>query len=155
MRINRKFILPVIGLLLFALGSWQMIRFNRTVTRGSKYFYWSSIRLDSDPRNRNPAHNSVSDCADTPNCVQFDLPFLSLESGLVAQVFMISAFPAFLIGKAIARAMARAGVSEVTTFMIVMPVLIFAWYCLVARAFSSLLHRGRRGSAELRQQTWL
>jgi ABC-type spermidine/putrescine transport system permease subunit II len=41
---------------------------------------------------------------------------------------VLSALPAFLIGSLAAYGLGRFGVSEVLSFMISMPLLIFAWY---------------------------
>jgi hypothetical protein len=124
--------LPVFGLLIFALGTFNSVRFNRM--RGGntgKYFYWSSIRLDSDPANRQGVHSA--DCGTQSTDEPFWEPqSVWVEPGLLARTLIISACPAFLVGGLIVRGFARIGVSEVATFMILMPPLIFAWYYFVS-----------------------
>jgi hypothetical protein len=41
--------------------------------------------------------------------------------------------PAFVVGAAIVSGLARLGVSEVSTFILSIPVLIFAWFYFVCR----------------------
>ena len=54
-----------------------------------------------------------------------------VDPSLLAQFLMLAALPAFVIGTAGVRGLASLGVSEVETFMILMPLLIFAWFYLV------------------------
>lgn len=141
------FILPIAGLLLFALGTYGSVRFNRlNRAYAGKYFYWSSIRLDSDPANRR--NDAPSPCiAQSPEKPCWESLSIWVDPGWLAKTFIISALPAFLIGRPIVHAFAIFGISEVITFMILMPVLIFAWYYFVAWVFSRLLSRWRRHMA--------
>jgi hypothetical protein len=55
MRNGWRLILPVIGLILFAGETYQSVRTNRLEERNpDRYFWWASIRLDSDPLNKHP-----------------------------------------------------------------------------------------------------
>jgi hypothetical protein len=50
MRKRWRVVLPVIGIILFSVVSYHSLRVDRETP--SRYFWWSSIRLDSDPSNR-------------------------------------------------------------------------------------------------------
>ena len=131
MRKRWRLVLPLCGLALFLLGTYASFRFNREVfgNRPSRYFYWSSIPLDSDPLNKHqypyflPCESSEEHC--------FEPQTISVEPGLVSIVFRLVALPAFIVGLAIVRELARLGISEVATFLVSMPLLILAWFCLI------------------------
>ena len=55
-----------------------------------------------------------------------------MDPGGLDIVLVTSAFPAFLFGEAFAHILGRLGVSEVTTFMISAPMLMFVWYYLLS-----------------------
>jgi hypothetical protein len=78
---------------------------------------WSSIHLDSDPLNRRHSGDTVE---------------LWIQPGFLTRALMLSAFPAFLIGRLLVSRLARFGISEVTSFMVSMPILIAAWFYGVA-----------------------
>jgi hypothetical protein len=143
MRQKRLLILPITGLLLFALGTYASIRFNRESHAGShKYFYWSSIRLESNPLDRRfrlvPCNSSQ------PDCPPWEPEHIWVEPGVLAKFYVISAFPAFLLGLFLTRSLGRLGVNEITTFMLSMPVLIFAWYYLVSWIVARLIKLRRK-----------
>ena len=131
MRIRWRLALPLLGLSLFALISYKSFQRNRV--RGfsdSHYFYWSSIRLGPDPLRIEPP--PTVPCKDaSENCVAWDPDTNWINPGLAARLLVLTALPAFVIGIFIIHALARLGISEVTTFMVSMPFLIFAWYYLV------------------------
>jgi hypothetical protein len=61
--------------------------------------------------------------------------YVLVEPGLLAKCLILSAVPAFLVGTGIVHSMSRLGVSEVTSFMISMPLLILAWFYFVGWIF--------------------
>lgn len=123
--------MPLVGLFLFAVLTYASIRFNRQARVGShKYFYWSSIRLDTRPLD--PHFLNVLCGANQPDCPPWEPEFIWVEPGLLARICITSSFPAFLIGLFITHRLGRLGVSEFATFMTSMPPLIFAWYYLVS-----------------------
>jgi hypothetical protein len=124
--------LPCIGLSLFMILTYSSLRMNREIQRSpSRYFWWQSIRLDSDPLNR------YSESATTPckngagNC--WELRDTWVDPGFLARFFMLSALPAFVIGAAVVRGLARLGVSEIWSFTMVIPLLIVVWFYFVGR----------------------
>ena len=126
-------ILPICGVLLFATGTYESIRANRSFHDGTgRYFWWSAVRLDSDPLNRHSSHHDPIACPDNAEgCLPVDLVNILMEPGWMAKCFMLSALPAFLGTKEIVHALARLGVSEVTSFFISMPLLTLGWfYCV-------------------------
>jgi hypothetical protein len=50
---------------------------------------------------------------------------------LQVKILVLSALPAFLVGAFAVDVLGRLGISQVSSFMFLMPVLIFAWYYLV------------------------
>ena len=62
----------------------------------------------------------------------------------LAQLLVLSALPAFLLGIALGRALGRLGISQVSSFMALMPLLIFAWYYFVGYLIDRWRHRRGR-----------
>jgi hypothetical protein len=126
-------VLPIIGLILFALVSYLSEQRNRERHRGTgRYYYWSSIRLDSDPLNKKTWLPRTSRCAESENdCVSWDPEFIHIDPGLVPKLLFLTALPAFLVGALIIRGLSRIGVSEVISFMACLPALLGAWFYLV------------------------
>ena len=134
MRRRWSLVLPLCGLTVFLIGTYGSFRFNREVfgNRPTRYFYWSSIRLDSDPLNRHPVPESVAPCKNgEENCVSWDPAYIWVDPGWGAKTFVLSALPAFVIGAGIVRILARFGMSEVETFFVSMPLVIFVWFYLI------------------------
>src|SRR5215510_12629920 len=131
MRIRWKLVLPLLGLSLFTLISYES--FHRKHVKGvidSRYFWWSSVRLDSDPLRIDPP--PPKPCPDnTETCVGWDPISIWVNPGVAARLLVLTAFPAFVVGVFVVAALGRLGISQVTTFMISMPLLIFAWYYFV------------------------
>jgi hypothetical protein len=126
--------LPCIGLSLFIALTHSSLRMNREIQKRSpsRYFWWTSIRLDSDPLNRH-AKSTTTPCKNGEgNCVNWELrPIVWVDPSWLAKFLMLSALPAFVFGTAVVRGLASLGVSEVWSFAIVMPLLIFAWFYFV------------------------
>jgi hypothetical protein len=130
MRLHCRLILPCLGLLLFALGSYESFRVNREEHKNARYFWWSSIRLDRDPLISRP--QAAMPCKDARvDCVEWDPGFISVEPGLMSKLMVLSAAPAFIFGMFLVRALGRRGIDEVSTFIVSMPLVIGAWYYLV------------------------
>jgi hypothetical protein len=73
---------------------------------------------------------AATPCTDANvNCVERDPGFASVEPGLIAELLVLSAAPAFILGKLVVRVLGRR--DEVSTFMASMPLLIGAWYFAV------------------------
>jgi hypothetical protein len=126
-----RVVLPIIGVLLFLGESSESVGMNRKA-HTSRYFYWSSIRLDSDPLNRHPRPLKLLPCKDqTENCVGFDSEYIWVDPGWLAKLLILSAFPAFVFGGFAVHGLGRLGISEVRTFMVSMPLMIVTWYYLV------------------------
>jgi hypothetical protein len=117
--------------MLFTSETYHSVRFNREIHQSPhRYFWWSSIRLDSDPLKPRTS-NAPSCAAETTNCTTWDLQQVWIDPGLLARSLMISALPAFLAGAVLVSAEAHFGVSQVSGFMISMPLLIFTWYYFI------------------------
>ena len=142
-------ILPLCGLLCFAWGTYSSVRWNRAINphRPSQYFYWSTIRLDSDPLNKHPQLHAPRPCAEAiEDCVAWDPESILIHPGVMAQVFFASAIPAFALGMGIVRGLAQFGISEVASFMVTMPIAIISWFYFLGWATARLQQR-RRGAA--------
>ncbi len=125
--------MPVFGVILFAAVSYHSYETERISRKhASKYFYWSLIRLDSDPANKRDRF--VRPCeAGKENCVSWDLTIADtwVDPSLLDKTLMVSALPAFLVGMFLVTVFGRLGISQVASFMVLMPVLICAWYYLI------------------------
>jgi len=132
MRRRWGLVLPLCGLALFLLGTYGSFRFNREIfgNRPTRYFYWSSIRLDSDPLNKHQYPYFLPCKSGEEACVE-PQTMLGIEPGVVSMLLRLAALPAFIVGAAIVRGLARFGLGEVTTFLISMPLLILAWFYLI------------------------
>jgi hypothetical protein len=140
-KLHRKLlVLPLLGLLIFGIGSYGSYRFNQH-TSIDKYYWWSSIRLDRDPLNRHPPVTPTCDPGDA-NC--FQTISIWVDPGGLAIILMTSAFPVFFVGKTLAHILGRLGVSEVTTFMISVPIVMFAWYYFLSWLGFRIVARLRR-----------
>lgn len=139
MRILWRTSLPLVGLALFAMITYQSVGENRkfnqreTAHAGSaKYFWWSYIRLDSDPTHE-PTPKSV--CTDNPghskDCILVEPLAIWIDPGLFVKALIVAAAPAFFASIAIVRAFGRIGVDEVWTFMISTPILICLWFYFI------------------------
>jgi hypothetical protein len=129
-----RLILPLWGLSLFAFLTYHSIQWNNEFHSGrpGRYFYWSATRLDSDPLNRHPrAPLSLSCEQGVENCVGWDPESIWITSGWIYKAFLLTALPAFLVSLAIVHGLSRLGVSEVVSFMISTPLLVFAWFFFV------------------------
>ena len=138
---RRVLILPIVGVALFGLGSYQSIRLNRMLS-WHKYYYWLSIPLDRDPLNR--WSNTSATCNSQGSDCKVEFDYIRIDPGPVTKVFMTSAFPAFFAGTALSHTIGRYGASELPTFMIATPVLIFAWYYLLSWCAFLLLRLVRK-----------
>jgi hypothetical protein len=134
-----RLILPTIGLLLFAAEAYESNRDWKIQPSPRRYFYWSSIRLDSDPMNRHRPTRS-GDRGDD-NKEGWDLHEIA-EPRLIAISSILSGLPAFLASMLLTTALSRLGVSQVLTFMVSTAILLFTWYYF----FWWLLDRWRRRS---------
>ena len=136
-----RVILPTIGLLLFAGVTYASYRSWRIEPSPRRYFWWSFIRLDSDPLNRSPfpERQKFTDA----NGATWELRGKFVEPGLIDIPLMLSGFPAFLASALIRRALSLFGISQVLSFMIATPILLFAWYYFLG----GLLDRRRQKSS--------
>jgi hypothetical protein len=124
-------ILPVVGLSLFVVVSLQSWRNSHSV-HSRRYFRWSVFLLDSHPLETG-TWNVV------PRLPKSNWPDSTIRS---------TAFPAFLAGALIVGALSRLGASEVPTFMVLMPLLIFTWYYAVGSLIDRLASKRRQGARQ-------
>lgn len=115
--------MPTMGLLLFALEAWESNRDSRIRPSPSRYSWWASIRLDSDPLNRDSRSREGGE-----NGARWNGPHKIVDPGYLANASFFSGLPAFLASMVLTAALSRLGVSQIWTFMISTPVLLFAWY---------------------------
>jgi hypothetical protein len=131
MKTGWRWTLPLVGLILCGVETYHSIDFNHQMRRATdRYFWWSSVRLDSDPLNRRK--HALAACKDeAENCVGWELRDIWVDPGWLERALEISATPAFLLGVVIVGLLGRLGVSEVTSFMNVAPPLIFVWFYFI------------------------
>jgi len=92
-----------------------------------QHFWWASIPLDTHHIDHGPG--AAAPCKEAEeNCVSWDPVVIERYPGWLTMLLMASAFPAFLVGIPLMRVLGRHGVSELWSFVALMPLLIFAWY---------------------------
>jgi hypothetical protein len=107
MRKRWRVALPVIGIILFSVVSYHSLRVAREIP--GRYFWWSSIRLDSDPSNRR--NWGAIPCQDgKENC--WELRTIWVDPGLLDQFLMLSALPTFAAGGFAVRSLGRMGINQ-------------------------------------------
>jgi hypothetical protein len=127
MRLRWGLIFPLIGITVFAAETFHSLRLDREIHRTpSRYFWWSSIRLDSNPLSK--PIPVAKGCEGTENCSSWDLEYIYPSPGVLAKFLIISAFPAFLACALGLFGLRRFGINEFWSFMVCMPVLLLAWY---------------------------
>jgi hypothetical protein len=130
MPLRLRLALPSLGLALFAILSWHSVHWNNQLQlSSSRYFWWASIRLDSDPLNRHPRTASCG--VGIEDCTKWAPDSIWITPRAMQRTLMISAFPAFIASLAVAHGLGRIGVSEVLSFMVCTPLFIFAWFYFV------------------------
>jgi len=131
MRLHWRLVLPIIGLTLFAGETYRSVRNNHEIDRSSRrYFWWSSIRLDTDPLKQKVS--TTSSCTNaTASCTSWDLETIYVDPGWLARSLMISALPAFLVEVVVLVGLKHLGVNQVFGFMISMPLFIWTWYYFI------------------------
>ncbi len=138
-----RFLLPICGLALFLAISVRSARWHAQHP-SNRYFWWGSQRLVSDPLGkRYPSPPCTAPSNDPGNPVCWNEPVsILVEPGWMESVFVLTAFPAFLLGTALIAGLGKLGVSQVWTFMLSMPLLIGAWFHFVGWLIDRW--RGRR-----------
>lgn len=108
----------MLGVVLFGAVSYHSYEDQRPPNTD---FHWSSIRLD-----RNPANKPCQDGKE--NCAQWDLTQLDsyVHKRMPDKILMVSAFPAFVVGGLAVQGLGKLGISQVSSFLPLMPILIFA-----------------------------
>jgi len=147
MRMRWRPVFCLWGLILFGFLTYGSMRVNRDLRHGhhSRYFWWGSVRLDSDPWNRQPTLEPCTwrvkgDCG-------WDPGYISVRAGGFERALVLSAFPAFLAAMAVMRGLARFGISELLSFIFIMPVLMLAWFYTVGWLFDRWQYRRSLGRA--------
>jgi hypothetical protein len=145
MRLRWRLIFPLLGIAVFAMVTFRSFRVDREIHRTpSRYFWWSSIRLDSNPLNK-PAPVAKG-CGGVENCSSWDLQNVWVSPGVLAKFLMLSAFPAFIVGALTLSILSRFGISEFWTFMISMPLLLFGWYYLLGWMVDRFSNKNQRSA---------
>ena len=92
MRVRWSLVLPASGLILFGVLSYHSLRVNREVFKGrpSRYFWWSSIRLDSDPLNKHPIVPTTTTCKDgIEDCTTWNPVYIWVDSGWAEKALVV------------------------------------------------------------------
>jgi hypothetical protein len=148
MRNGCRHILPIIGLILFAAVTFNSVSVNgRVHHHPSKYFYWSGLQLDTDPLDKNrQLERPCQEGEETANCTGWDLLGMWHDPGWLAKASLFSGLPAFVLSFVILMGLGQLGVSQLVSFMVLMPPLLFAWYYflgwMIDRAINRRFHPG-------------
>jgi hypothetical protein len=141
---------------LFGLLTYGSIRFAptqwktgmRLQHRYSRYFWWGSVHLDSDPLGERP---ELKPCVEESNAdCDWDPQYISVHPGLLERALILTALPAFLVAIAFVRGLAHLGVNELLSFMFTMPLFTLAWFYAVGWLpdrwrYKRSLHRASAG----------
>jgi hypothetical protein len=142
MKVRWRILLPVCGLMLFSFETYHS--FAHPVAPSGRYFWWSGDRLDSDPLGKK-TNRAASSCGDVGDgCLSTDPIYIWIDPGWVTKILVLSAIPAFLLGKGLVYVLARQGVSEILSLMLSMPLLIGLWFYCVGWSFDRC--RGKRST---------
>lgn len=115
------------GLMIFGLLTSDSLAKNRP--RG-RFFYWGTIKLDSDPLYKErsaPCQNDVAPCVGWGDKGPPDAGLWLRPTG-IEESLVWSALPAFILGEMIVHGLSALGVSQVASFFVSVPLLIFVWY---------------------------
>ncbi len=158
MRNHWRLILPIAGLLLFAGVTYDSLQGSQKVP--SQYLWWSILRLDSDPLSaqhpvgtpcirarRNCGPRSFGRRVGTPctnakgNCSSWSPASLWVSPELASELLILSAFPALAAGMLWVRLLGSQGISEISSFMSMMPLFVAAWYYTIGWLIDRWLHK--------------
>jgi hypothetical protein len=136
-----RIVLPLIGFIIFALITYQSVIESRQLNKQAglnnshgRYFWWSSIRLDSDPLDKR-ALSAMPVCREnsegSEHCEVLEPLGIWIDPSWLVEGLILTALPAFLLGIGLVGGLGRIGFSQVWTFMISMPPLISAWFYFI------------------------
>ena len=148
MRMRWRPILCLWGLTLFGLltyGSFRVSSLNE-LPHPNRYFWWGSVRLDSDPLGKRRVEKP---CVDSGELCSFDPEFIWVTPGWVERALTLTAFPAFLLAIKVAHGLDHQGVSELRSFIPAMFLGTLTWFYAVGWLldrwrFKSSLQSGRQ-----------
>lgn len=124
-------ILCIRGLTLFGLLTYFSLRLGdgNESRHHNRYFWWGSVRLDSDPLGQRgmvkPSSPELEEGCD------FDPEYIWTTPGWIEKALELSAFPAFILATTVAHRLAHLGVSELLSFMPAMSLDTLAWFYAV------------------------
>ena len=132
MRRRWRIFLPAMGLILFSAETYHSFRVQREIEHvPSRYFWWSAIRLDTDPASKRHEISRRPCLDDKENCTSWDIQDRWVDPGWMQTFLLVSALPAFAIGGLAVRSLGKLGISQLSSFLVLMPILIICWYCFV------------------------
>jgi len=138
MRNHWRLILPIVGLLLFAGVTFDSLQGRQKVP--SQYLWWSILRLDSDPLNAQ--HPAKTPCTIAKsNCASWNPASLWVSPELVSELLILSAFPALAAGMSWVHLLGSQGISEISSFISMMPLFVAAWYYTIGRLIDHWLYK--------------
>lgn len=137
-----QIVLPVLGLSLFGGITRAALEGRQMEKVHGQYFWWASIPLDT--HRIDPKQNTVDRRTQIGEGRASWDPRVIEDRGLPTRLMLVSAFPAFFIGIACVRILGRLGVSDVSTFLVLMPLLIAAWYYLIGAVIDRWAYRRLR-----------
>ncbi len=140
-----RLILPTFGLLLFAAQTYFSYRGWQSQSAPGRYFWWAAYRLDSDPLNRHP--RPLPPRSGIEKASSWDVRNMNVDPGALAMCLVLSGLPAFRTSMFIVAELSRFGVSQVWTFMISTPILLFAWYYFLGWLLDRWRRKSPRGSS--------
>jgi hypothetical protein len=146
MRIRWRIVLPVLALFAFGAESYLSLRMNQQLgATPRRYYWWSSIRLDTDPSNNNPKVPTPCKSGDE-NC-RWGPNFIWIDPGYLTKSLALLALPAFALGAISVSGLAHLGINEVWSFIVLMPLFILAWFYFVGWFIDRWVRKRRERTA--------
>jgi len=121
--------MTLFGLLTY--GSFRMDSSNDP-RHPNRYFWWGSVRLDSDPLTKRRVEKP---CVDSDEVCTFNFgnEYAWVDPGLMERALTFSAFPAFFLAISVAHGLAHLGVSELRSFIPAIFLGTLTWFYAVGR----------------------
>ena len=138
MRRRWQLILPVISLVLFGGVTHESLEGRRYEKVHGLYFWWASIPLDTHDVDQDPSASGPCRAAEN-NCVSWE-PRAIADPSWLTRALILSDFPAFVVGMPLVRILGCHGISEVWSFMILIPLLITAWSYAIGLLIDRRMH---------------
>jgi hypothetical protein len=146
MRIRWRIVLPIVALITFGTESYISLRMKHQLgIAPRRYYWWASIRLDADPLNKNPVVQDA--CKSGREDCGWVASYIWVDPGYFIQSLMLFALPAFARGAISVSGLARMGINEVWSFMVLVPLFMLGWFYFIGWLVDRWMFKRRQTTA--------